>query len=89
MKAPTPGGPLLVAAPAGVTLSSNSESVAKGNSDPIGISNFVCVTPGSGAQQTDLWCDIPILRGDRIGGFHSPIFDPASGFTYWWASLDY
>ena len=86
---PVQGGPLLVEAPAGVTLESNSESVAKSNSDSDGISNFVCITPGSGAQHTELWCDVPIERGDRIVGFHSPLFDPDSGCTYWWAELEY
>ena len=86
---PVHGGPLLVEAPADVNLESNSESLAKSDSDSTGISNFVCITPGSEAEHTELWCDVPIERGDRIIGFHSPLVDPDTGVTYWWAELEY
>jgi len=86
---PIHGGSLLVAAPAGVTLDTDAESVAKSDSDPDGISNFVCITPGSAAEHTELLCDVPIERGDRIVGFHSPLVDPDTGITYWWAELEY
>ena len=38
---------------------------------------------------TELWSDIPLLRGDRLVGFAFLFNDPATGETYYDAYLEY
>lgn len=86
---PTQLGVALVVAPSGVTLLPDDEAVVKSDEDGTGIADTVCVRPGSPALHTELWSDIPLLRGDRLTDFQFLFYDPATGETYYDAYLEY
>ena len=86
---PTPGGSVLVAAPAGVTLLPEDEVVIKADEDGTGVADALCVQTGAPALHTELWSDISLLRGDRLVGFQFLFYDPATGETYYDAYLEY
>lgn len=86
---PTQLGVALVVAPSGVTLLPDDEAVVKSDEDGTGIADVVCVQPGSPALHTELWSDIPLLRGDRLSDFQFLFYDPATGETYYDAYLEY
>ncbi len=86
---PGAGTAAFIAAPEGVTLSTDGEAIVKGDGDEDGSAEAVIVRQGGPAVHTTLWSDLPLLAGDRICDFEELWTDDDTGETYYFAYVEW